>query len=204
MFGMHMKTLKLINLIALLFCVAWVMSNADWEPRITLLTLFAAIVGLEYAEERRRLRDPDIQLYKEFIQTLPSSGDIEYLRTIDLGGLIDSTRLQQVKRFFYEWKDAEHEFVNRGLERKRKALYAAIDAFLIAYARHVFHENNEFYRVPREWEQNDPERYHAAVNELNKHADMVFESHQELVRAARKRLKVGEPTNGKPALAGCG
>jgi len=187
-----MKALKLINLLALLLSVAWIMSNPDWEPKITSLTLMATLIGLEYGEERKRLKNPDVQLFKKLIQTLPSNGDIDYIRAEEMAGMIDSERLKQIKRFYYEWKDAEHEFLNRGLEKKRKQLYKVISDFLMCYFANAFQQNGTLYRVPVEWQVNDPTKYQSAVDQLNDLADDIYRLHQNLVRSARHKLKVAE------------
>jgi hypothetical protein len=167
-------------------------TNPNWDPKIAFLTLFSTLVGLEYGEEKKRIRNPDIQLFNEFIKTLPSNGDIEYLRTENMGGWIDSTKLLQIKRFLYEWNTAEHEFLDRGLEKKRKVIYKSIDDFLNYYGAHAFNVKDQFYRIYPDLLGTDPEKVRITAEKLDLLATKIYNSHQAFVRVARRKLKVQE------------
>jgi hypothetical protein len=185
-----MKTFKVINLFALLCSVVWAAKNPGWDTISISFALLATVIGLEIGEEKKRLKNPDIILFDAFLQVLPSDGNIDYVKQNDMAGPIDMNQLEQLRRFKYDWNNAEHEFINKKLEKKRKELPELIEAFYTFAGVNTWQVKGNVHRVPTEWQQTQPMRYDQVVNQLNSYANQIYTLHQELVRFAKKRLKL--------------
>jgi hypothetical protein len=183
--------IRLINIIALLAAVAWLVSSPGWEPAVAMLGALAVLVGLEYKEfSQRNNASVDRKLFEQFLELLPSNGAIEFVSTFDFGGIFFHDRLENLRTFRATWDNPEHEFLNRTLESKRKEFYQAVDDFMSHISANTFPLEDGKQAVPREWEYKQPKRYHEAVESINNSADKVSKKHKELVRIARKKLKV--------------
>lgn len=139
------------------------------------------------------LKATDKALFAKFMDTLPSSGSIEFLKTFDMGfGSFDTDQLSQLKDFYYSWNNPEYEFLNTDLESKRRELGNVVDEYFVSYGKNTFLRNDCLDQkrayVPTEWKETHPENYRQAVDELNSLADKVVKAHEDLVRNARMRL----------------
>src|SRR6266508_4506863 len=122
--------IRLINIVALLAAVAWLVSSPGWEPAVAVLGSLAVLVGLEYQEFSRRNSDSvDRKLFEQFLGLLPSDGVIAFVSTFDFGGIFFHDRLENLRTFRATWDNPEHEFLDRTLESKRKEFYQAVDEF---------------------------------------------------------------------------
>jgi hypothetical protein len=88
---------------------------------------------------------------------------------------------------------AEHEFLDIELEKARQWFMNATNQFLRCVATNTFAirgQSGERLAVPEKWEEQQPERYRKAVNELGERADEVWKSYDDLLRTARRKLGV--------------
>lgn len=81
--------------------------------------------------------------------------------------------------------------MDKELEDKRKAFYAAGSEFMVNFGRNTFNIRDDLQNVPPEWEEDNPEKYREAVKQLDDLADKVVRLHQDLVRLGRKELSIG-------------
>jgi hypothetical protein len=147
------------------------------------LTPAAAPPYLQAEADRKVLRD--------FMETVPSNGSIRFLRTNNFGFSFESARLEDINRFTYDRNGPDHEFLDPELETARKTFRGSCLSLLRALNGHSFVTNREDREgVPSEWQEKDPERFYRAVDELNKAADVLCGSYDQLVRMARKKLAV--------------
>ncbi|MBN1397319.1 MAG: hypothetical protein JXA06_04725 [Bacteroidetes bacterium] len=184
------KIIKLLTLICLIACIAWYFNKPDWEPLITGIGIFSALIGLEFAETKSIKNNPDIVLYRKFIFLIPSATLIEFLKNHDFGGPFDSEILRPLDDFVAYWDNAEHEFVNSKIEKKKEMLLSVIHDFLSCIGHNTYPTHNDSQSIPAEWQEDQRERWNQARQELNKLADVVVEKHQELVRIAKNLLHV--------------
>lgn len=189
---MSALTLKMLNLIALLCAVAWFSRAPDWEPLITALGLLAAFIAQEIKSFKNQRPSPDNQLFQEFLEVLPSGGgSIEFISHFNMAGFaFDSKNLNDLRKFSYEWDNAEHEFADLDLEHLRKRLLAKIDEYLNYFALNTWPTSTGFQTVPPEWEIEQPQRFRETVSKLHDLAGTIVELHQDLVRLGRKRLRI--------------
>jgi hypothetical protein len=187
---MPFRIAKLITVVIVLLCGVWIGSNPDWEPKITALGFLAAYIGMEFVEEKRKMKSPDAKLFKEFQTTVPSTGDISYLRMQNMGGTIDASQLRQLEQFAMQWDNAEHEFADNNFEKKKLALIESIREFMAYFATHTWNIHGDLQHVPPEWQDDQPERWRATVSQLNELSDKIVSNHQDLVRFGRKKLRI--------------
>ncbi len=142
-------------------------------------------------EIQRRKIEQDRELFKEFLGVLPSSGSIKFIERKNMAGFsFDSERLNDLHEFYYNWNDAEHEFLDEQLESKRERLHDLIGDYTSLIGNKTFPTDDGRHTVPPEWEREQPERFAKAVNELHEKAENVVEAHQNLVRTGRRKLGV--------------
>ncbi|MBI1725048.1 MAG: hypothetical protein HYR52_05370, partial [Candidatus Tectomicrobia bacterium] len=129
------------------------------------------------------------KLYEAFQKILPSSGSIDILRTTNMANPIRTRDLQPLADFLDQWNHPENHFLNADLEMKKQHLYVAIDNFYSVIEESTFGTRHpDFCQVPREWIDNNPQKYHETIKELNSLARKVVETHAEFVKAARTTL----------------
>lgn len=186
----------------------------EWALVATVVTVVGTIIialnnffglkdrAVEYLRERlevetlkeeikRRKIEKDRELFKEFLEVLPSSGSIDFIDTMNMAGFsFDSERLDDLREFYYNWDNAEHEFMDEELEAKRERLHELIGDYTSLISGNTFPTDGGRQTVPPEWEREQPERFAKVVNELHEKAEEVVEAHQDLVRTGREKLGV--------------
>ncbi|MFQ5885131.1 MAG: hypothetical protein ACE5IO_08540 [Thermoplasmata archaeon] len=184
---------KFAKLFVLLGTVAWAARTLSWESIIACLASLAAFVVLEIREARAQERTveprPDRVLFREFLKKLPSGGSIDYIRLTPMAGPINRNVLYNLEDFTLEWGNAQHEFQDRVLEKKRKELLARINEFLTFSSNNTFPTDRGNQRVPLEWEIKRRDLFEFAVSTLERLAAEIVKCHQDLVRTGQKRLK---------------
>jgi len=136
--------------------------------------------------------DHDRKLFRQFLQELPTTGSIQFIRNANMAGFrFRSDSLDQLRSFCYVWNDADHEFVDKKLEAQRRNLLELVDKYLTEIGQNTFvAEQLGYSTVPPEWEHEQPERFFQAVNLLHDLAGSIVDVHQDLVRQGRERLGV--------------
>lgn len=99
-------------------------------------------------------------------------------------------KLAKLNAFSLDWKNPEHEFQDKRLERKRKKLLKVAEEFLNFLIDNTEAVNPRIRDVPNKLQTREPQRYQSTVEKLEKLGDQVVKSHQDLVRAGRKKLNM--------------
>ena len=137
----------------------------------------------------REFGDHDRALFYKFINDFPSQGrSAIFLREHDIGGSFRSSDLTDIYNFLRVWNDAEHEFNNVELEKKRKALRDALHVFTRELGEHAFttHIEGRLSIGTRDFETR---REMLDLQErLNDLATKAYEAHQDLIREGRRYL----------------
>ena len=185
------RIIQILNGIALLIGVFWFIFNPDFEPALTSLALLATLIGLIVEERVSSSHAVDRDLFNRLRQDLPSNGSIAFIGTNNFAGFsFQLSRLADLDTFVYEWDDAEHEFLNKNLEQKRKELMTLVKEYLSVIAVQTFPTRTPGWNsVPEEWEIEQPKRFNEVVEKLHNLAGQIVEVHQDLFRTARKKLK---------------
>lgn len=136
-------------------------------------------------------RESDKYLFEEFKSIIPSKGSISFIDEQNMAGFSwPAKELHDLKKFYYEWNDAEHEFLDNELELLREKLHSLIGDYLGQIATNTFPANNpERQTVPPEWEEENPKMFFDVVNKLHETAGQIVDTHQALIRAGRKALE---------------
>lgn len=185
------RLIQLLNALALVIAVLWLIFKPDFEPALTTCALLAALIGLIIEEKVSTSHDVDKALFMKFKDTLPSNGTISFVDENNFAGFsFERKRLHDFDNFVYTWNDAEHEFWDKQMESKRKELLGLINTYLNIIATETFTTNTPGWKsVPEEWEEEQPERFEKAVSQLHNLAGEIVAKHQSLIRLARKKLK---------------
>lgn len=177
--------LRFLNLVALLGSVAWLSKSPDWEPLVTSIGLFGALLAQEYPLLKGN-RERDRALFLLFKQQFPSNGKTaRFLKDHDIGGAFSTDALNDLDRFLGEWTNAEHEFIDGKLETARKALLIVGRQFNRKLSNAVSMDHNGRYSIGLHDMEMRPEML-LLQKELNDEATRVFRAHQGLMRAGSR------------------
>lgn len=131
----------------------------------------------------------DRDLYAAFEAALPYEGSIRFVDQQNMAGFaFNPELLDDLHRFHNDWIDAAHEFIDPALEAKRRHLYSIAGAYLSLVATNTWPTGTGLQSVPPEWEETDPTHFYQLVANLHTLAGGIVEAHQQLTRAARRRL----------------
>ena len=145
---------------------------------------------LEDEIERRRV-EKDRELFQQFLEVLPSSGSIDFIDRKNMAGFsFDSEKLDDLHEFYYNWNDAEHEFMDNELEKKCKKLHDLVGEYTSLIGDNTFPTDDGRHTVPPEWEHEQPKRFAKVVNSLHEKSRDIVETHQDLVKVGRRKLGV--------------
>ncbi|MDP2204287.1 MAG: hypothetical protein Q8K07_19905 [Methylicorpusculum sp.] len=148
------------------------------------------------AEERKldRQRYADLVLFNEFKSAFPSnSASVRLLEEHDFGNSYPGDSTSHIERFVVDWNNAEHQFLDSAIEKKRQELWACCNNFLNTLASHsgpitaspFFSAIPDMYRGDWDW----PDFVSERVKELNTKASECFTCHQEFIALSKNRLK---------------
>jgi len=172
------------------FCYSlWGAGSPDWEPAIVFITSLGALIYLEF-KDQTTFEESDRDLFHHFMETLPYEGSIEFIDRTSMDGQFDQTKHDDMRNFFYHWDDAAHEFLDPKIEKRRKYLWNLIEEYVMLLDKNTVPLENGLRSVPPEWRDEQPERYRETVNSFHAIAGQIVLAHQEMVRFAKKKLKV--------------
>lgn len=177
-------------------------SAAEKAPiRNALKKTLIAALKLVFENERKiviarssplpeNFKEIDGKLYHKLKEVLPSKGSIHFIDEQNMAGFSwPRKKLDDLDRFYYEWNDVEHEFLDNELEKMRADLHDMIGDYLGLIATNTFSANNpEWQTVPPEWEDTNPKHFFEVVGKLHDTAGNIVKLHQELFRKARFKL----------------
>lgn len=134
--------------------------------------------------------DIDRTLFDEFKIALPSGGSIRFIDDQNMAGFSwPRDNLHDLEKFYHEWGDADHEFIDNELEQIRSKLYDLIGDYLGQIATNTFPASHpDRQTVPPEWEEKNPKKFFEVVNKLHETAGSIVKLHQDLVRIGRRKL----------------
>jgi hypothetical protein len=185
------RTAGIVSVLAVLASGYWLGSDPGPEQLLAVVTTLGAHFALDRHSSgigRRDDQDHDLQMYNR-IRELFTTDTLYFLREFDFGNSFKATSLDGVTRFFHEFDDTVHEFLDRKLEKKRLALHASAKELVMGVALNTFPTDMDLsrQRVSREWKEEDRR---AASRMLNEAASKVLQAHDDLTRTAKKRLPI--------------
>jgi len=136
----------------------------------------------------------DKKLFEKFLEILPSTdGSINFITQCGVEQAFKPSSLDNFQKYFDEWDNAEHEFLDPELEKKQKYLRSLIGEYLRTMSVEAcfpVHPKSERCQIPKEWRETQPDRFNNVVKKLNSLTNDIFDTHQELIRIGRKKLYV--------------
>jgi len=135
-------------------------------------------------------RNADKDLLLKLLEVLPSSGNISYIGSVDMAGVVERGMVRQLQEFFHEWKDPEHSFLDKDIESIRAKLHEEVGGFLNYMAVNTYVTGSvEYVSVSKELLIRRPEKFQSIVAKLHELADRVVETHKSLVILGKRKLK---------------
>ncbi len=192
------KLAKLVLVLALCTAAVWCLKSPGWGPVTTFLTSLAMLIILLIAEARSEARvsetNPDLPLFEAFLRELPYRGIIQHLDDYGGNATIDVRKLGKLNEFTVLWINAQHEFRDRDLEKKRRRLLAVATEFLDFLYDKTEMSSDVARKVPGKLPTQDPELFYSVSQNLLKLGDELVKCHQDLVRTGLNKLNLPGPT----------
>lgn len=135
----------------------------------------------------------DKEVFAAFQKRVPYYPSMDYLKDRNFGFSFEREPLNPMFRYAYEGDRPEYEFIDPELEASRGEFVSAVRKFDLLLIRDTWRTDPRvggIYSVPQEWEDEQPERFHRVIDEINKAADAVENAYASLIRTARRRLGV--------------
>lgn len=144
--------------------------------------------------DNKYLLKKDTQLFKKLLETLPSDGNMRFLREHSFFDSFELGSIKQVINFYDYWNNAEYEFINEELETLRKRLYQNIQDFVGVSSTGTYSQSGGWFSaIPDRYqgeEENLPIHVVEKIKKMNDLAEQVYQSHQELIRRAKQVLSI--------------
>ncbi len=142
---------------------------------------------------KTNLMNSDIKLIQEFKEILPSSGIMKFIKNNDFGGAFLQSKINPLHFFARSWNDAEHEFLDDGLEEKRIHLLEKCNIFLseIALKTEPHHHNPDLQTVrPRNFDHSEimQKKLDNEIRDIHISAEALYKVHQEFIRLSNHKL----------------
>lgn len=124
---------NIILIIGLILSEAWFLKgyfsgNPEYEPAIVLIVTIGTIFAKDPIKEKftgsSESKQHDKNLFAEFQKALPAEPTIRLLKEQDFGNSFNSDAISPLYGFTSTWDTVEKEFLDKKLEKKKKALYA--------------------------------------------------------------------------------
>jgi hypothetical protein len=179
--------------------------NSFWtikiELWIILLSLFLFAMSYTFIKSIRKRKvkfkydndslKVDRNLFQKIhLNLLPQSGTIQWLRMHNFGESFKDELLDPLLIIGNENFKSDFEFLNPKLEELKTSLIDDIENFNSVITSQTFRHGPHSQSVPKEWVYEQPERYDRVVNELNNLANSICKRYDNLIRLARKTLKI--------------
>jgi hypothetical protein len=134
-------------------------------------------------------KDQDVTSYHWLVALLPFDGVMSYVQSRDFGAPFQLSNLEPLDQFAEKAQDPSREFIDADLEGMRRELISAIAEFRYYMFTHTWPmRGSEYQAIPREWEDDQPDRFAKTIDKLNDLSRAVATAYTELVREARRRL----------------
>lgn len=191
------KYIELVTAIAGVI-LAFIPDN-NYLKAITMLVT-AIVVGIirfyKVINENKKLKEEayrkiDSNLLKEIKKLLYGTERISYMRQHDFASPFSQDFIDPLMDYWHESdNNPEFVFLDSELNDLKKKLDHNISEFITTLSFETFDldVNPNFRAVPKEWREEQPERFKRVVNKANNHATKVVETYTELIQVARKKM----------------
>ena len=201
-----MLLVRYLSLLSLLATVAWFFWNPvgwefQWEPIVVFFASLAIFLNTDLQHKKKKTVDEahpaDVELFARLKLLLPSTGVIRFLKEHDFMGSFNRKTVDPLDDFRLNWDNAEHQFIDEGLESLREILYKKSEEFYLEMARLTSPNDAGFQAVVSDRVQTTSEKpwsywekkFQGEAKILNGKADELVEAHQNLVAAATRKLR---------------
>lgn len=187
---------KYVYFISLLLSEAWFCHvlyrgiDVPWEQAILMIGSFGGLI-YEEIKDLQKGESTDRALLNDLLEVIPYEGSISFIDCTDISGIhFDTEKHNDLRNFYYHWDDASHEFLDKNIEKKRKVLWDLIEEYVMALGTNTVPTDDGLQAVPPEWKTEQPERFKEVVDDFHNLAGQIVLAHQEMIRYAKKKLRI--------------
>lgn len=166
------------------------MDMFNWEPFMLFLTSLSTVMYLEYFDQKK-IEPSDKKLFHDFMNSLPYDNSIAFIDSNDMSaGPFDPVHLEDLKNFYRNWDCASHEFINNGIEKRRRALWGTVESYITAIETYTVPAENGKRMVSPELKEVNPDKWREIINDFHNMAGLIVLTHQDFVRYTKKKLRI--------------
>jgi len=166
----------------------WFAEHGGWWWGLAASVMLAGGYMLLWSDARQR-RVRDEALMARFLQELPPNDPlVEWLRYAFNARHIAVGRIDYLQNWHNRWNDDQRaRFYSRRVNRRLLQLIRATNDFLETTIDYMWtDESGEFVDVPPEWKGSQPEKYYAALNEIDGRRSAWLAAFDDLLRASQR------------------
>jgi hypothetical protein len=183
------RSVRVVNLLALIAALGWLVSRPGWEPLATSLGLLGAFLAqISHRVEPWKLQ-ADRALFTKLQLLLPPDR-IRFIADYDFRAAFRLEWVEPLFLFVEAWVGPEHDFHDKTLQGLKQQLLEAARGFTSALAHSTFPEKPSVQRLPREIQHERPHEYDLLARRINDLAIRLSEDYEAVLLAARDRLKI--------------
>ena len=184
--------LRYLELLSAFASLYWLTQGGGVEAAIAFTGFLATFVVQDIrwsirAEERKRNREKDKELFDELLQLI-SSDNLYFLKNHGHDDSFDDSQVKGITRFVDTWDRVDREFIDTQLERLKKGFYETAKKYVSVMGRYTFSDGYGTRRLSEELFYRDEGEWYAQEKELNEQAAEAAQSLEVLIRAGRKKL----------------
>jgi len=135
--------------------------------------------------------EPDRKTLEQ-IRSKISPKYLSFLREHSFGHSFPDAALTPGEQYLATWRDVNEEFLDADLEQLRADFAHSLAEFQWELVKNIFpvESRSDWYSVPSDWEENQPEHFREIIAQLNSLASTAAGKYEELIRTARRKLSV--------------
>jgi len=110
------------------------------------------------------------------------------------GAVFNISKVQPLRQFVHEWKNASYEFQDKNIEAKKRELHESatkVNALIAEYADRNHKKDHDWLSIKKEFDNAGWSLHQHKVDEINKAANEFFEDYQRFIKLLRERLGDG-------------
>lgn len=133
-------------------------------------------------------REIDKKTFERLNELLPSKDLMYFIKHNGFSGKFNDNLMIKTDTFLLECELPEFEFLDADLEGGKSELQIHFEKLDKLLYINTFGAGHDKQSIPREWEEEQPERFKKAITEISEVSSILHETYDSFIRLARRKL----------------
>jgi hypothetical protein len=170
--------------------------SPEFEPAIAFIAALGVVVAKEpvrtHFSSSNTNTSHDKNLFDQFLHVFPPESTTRFFREQNFGDSFQRSNIAPLNEFLETWESVEKEFIDKSLEEKRKALYAAaLELASEISGRTVPLQGGQLVSVYSDQQRAAGPRPESVIEDarvLNEKASSFLPVYEDFIRSCRLKL----------------